>query len=272
MSSAMSSVPPRVLRPAAIAAARVFEKKRSSPLAAIATLPGPTPGVKRKRSDAVPADGASLSGSPRQPTRMREGSQMCHAHKCEHYSSQWHYGSGADPYTWCHTCYQASRRNDHTGLGLYHPTWDTWKQQLHEQDSTGSPIVVLRKRPDAQALRSIASLCEASKSWRSGKHVLFLLAFMLQLYWNFPMATLWTLVHHIKPTRVTDKVLRRSLKIVLRMYKDVKVDRGTLSAAGVGLSPMSNPSERRPGSVRFRKLIAELPLWRRCAEHLADLF
>ena len=35
---------------------------------------------------------------------------------------------------------------------------------------------------------------------------------------------------------------------------------------------MSNPSERRPGSIRFRQLTTELPRWRRCAQNLADLF
>ena len=233
----------------------------SSPVPAMAALPG-----------TVQTAGASPSGSPRGSKRMRVGSQMCDAHRCKHYSSQWHYGSGANPYTWCHTCYQAARRSDGTGLGLYHPTWDAWKQRLHDQDSTGSSIVLLNKRPDAQALRSIVSLCRASEPWRSEGHVLFLLAFMLQLYWQFPMTTLWTLLHDVKPARVTGKVLGRSLKTVLRIYRAAKVDRGILSAGGAGLPPTSNPSERRPGSVRFRQLLAELPRWRRCAQKLVDLF
>lgn len=203
---------------------------------------------------------------------MRVGSQFCHAHACKHFSPQWHYGSGSDPYTWCHSSYQASRRNDHTGIGLYHPTWDLWKQRLHDRDSTGSSIVLLRQRPDIQALCSIANLCDTNRSWRHRRDVLFLLAFMLQLYWHFPMVTLWTLVHNIKPARVTDTVLRQSLKVALGMYKGVKVNQGTLSTGGVGQSPMSNPSERRAGAARFRQLLGELHRWRSCAQSLADLF
>ena len=100
----------------------------------------------------------------------------------------------------------------------------------------------------------------------------FLLAFMLQLYWQYPMVTLWALVHNIKPVRITETVLRRGLTVALGMYKDVKVNEGTLSTGGLGQSPMSNPSERRAGAARFRQLVGELRRWRSCAQSLADLF
>ena len=164
----------------AASAGRVNKEKTSPPFAAIAALSGTTPSAKRQRSGAGRSDGASLSGSPRGSTRMRVGSQFCHAHACKHFSPQWHYGSGSDPYTWCHSSYQASRRNDHTGIGLYHPTWDLWKQRLHDRDSTGSSIVLLRQRPDIQALCCIANLCDTNRSWRHRRDVLFSLAFVLR--------------------------------------------------------------------------------------------
>ena len=204
--------------------------------------------------------------------RKRTGVQFCNFHGKRHNSAQWHYGAGDDPYTWCHNCYMASRRADADNIGLWHPTWDTWKTHIEDTDVTGHQICLLHNRPDIQALRSISVLCGASSSWRNPTDVIFISMFMLQLYWHWPMTTLWTLLCGTCPLDITRDMLQEKLQIVVAMYKDVKVVNGTLTAGKRGLSVLKNPNERRSGLNRFIELSSELDAWRRCARILAARF
>ena len=158
----------------------------------------------------------------------------------EAFSGQWHYGSGTDPFIWCHQCYMSSRRADTDNIGLWHPTWDAWKH-LADVDVTGFQIVLLRNRPDIQALCSVSALCRAHGSWNKLAHIIFILVFMLQLYWQWPMITLWTLLSATRPTDLTHEMLQEKLKIVRALYKHVNVRKGCLHAGNIGLSVLKKP-------------------------------
>ena len=203
--------------------------------------------------------------------RKRDGVQFCNFHGKRHSSAQWHYGSGTDPFIWCQQCYKSSRRADTDNIGLWHPTRDAWKH-LADVGVTGFQIVLLRNRPDIQALCSVSALCRARGSWNKLAHIIFILVFMLQLYWQWPMITLWTLLSATRPTDLTHEMLQEKLKIVRAMYKHVKVRKGVLHAGNIGLSVLKNPSEGRSGVSRFIRLSKEIDVWRNCAEHLAAHF
>ena len=158
------------------------------------------------------------------------------------FSAQWHYGSGTDPFIWCHQCYMTSRRADTDNIGLWHPTWDAWKTHLTDVDVTGFPIVLLRHRPDTQAMSSVCALCRAHCSWNNLAHIISILVFMLQLYWQWPMITLWTLLSATRPTDLTHEMLQEKLNIVRAMYKHVKVRKVFLHAGNIGLSVLKPPS------------------------------
>ena len=140
-------------------------------------------------------------------------------------SAQWHYGSGTDPFIWCHQCYMSSRRADTDNIGLWHPHGMHGKH-LADVGVTGFQIVLLRNRPDIQALCSVSALCRAHGSWNKLAHIIFILDFMLQLYWQWPMITLWTLLSATRPIDLTHEMLQEKLKIVRAMYKHVKVRKG----------------------------------------------
>ena len=99
-------------------------------------------------------------------------------------------------------------------------------KHLADVDVTGFPIVLLRNRPDIQALCSVSALCRAHGSWDKLAHIIFILVFMLQLYWQWPMITLWTLLSATRPIDLTHEMLQEKLKIVRAMYKHVKVRKG----------------------------------------------
>ena len=95
---------------------------------------------------------------------------------------------------------------------------------------------------------------------------------MLQLYWQWPMITLWTLLSATRPIDLTHEMLQEKLKIVRAMYKHVKVRKGFSHAGNIGLSVLKNPSERRSGVTRSIRLSKEIDVWRNCAEHLVAHF
>ena len=90
-------------------------------------------------------------------------------------------------------------------------------KHVADADATSFRIVLLRNRPAIQALCSVRALCRAHGSWNKQAHVIFILVFMLQLYLQWPMITLWTLLSATRPTELTHEMLQEKLKIVRAM-------------------------------------------------------
>ena len=205
------------------------------------------------------------------PNRHSSGTRLCIYHRKKHFATQWHCSGGEFPCFFCHASYMASRHNDHNSIGLWHPTWEAFKEALNEHDATGWPITRVHSRPDIAGLRSIYSLGQASPRWQQLGDIVFLLMLMLQLYWSWPMVSLWTSLHDLHPNQLTAPVLKARIRTVVRMFKGLKVVDGQLCASGRGgLSPFRNPSERRSGLLRLNRMCHGLPDLRCCAQSLAD--
>ena len=87
------------------------------------------------------------------------------------------------------------------------------------------------------------------------------------------MMMLWFKVADRAPARLSGTDLERHLDAILEVYGSMKVVEGVLChGSSIGLSPLKNPSERRCGSVRFRKLCGEAEIWRMCCRQLAPYF
>ena len=99
-------------------------------------------------------------------------------------------------------------------------------KHLADVDVTGLPIVLMRNLPDMQSLCSVGALCRAHGSWNKLAHIIFIMVFMLQLYWQWPVITVWTLLSATRPIDLTHEMLQEKLKIVRAMYKHVKVRKG----------------------------------------------
>ena len=124
-------------------------------------------------------------------------------------------------------------------------------------------------RPDVRSLVDIGQLCLGSQ-WGSLGDRIFLCGFMLLLYWTYPMQWLWFMVSTMAPSAVTATVMRNALKTMLATYKKYRVYNGVLRHGVTrGLMVVKNPSERRQGSIRFRKLCGEIEKLRSCAHAIA---
>ena len=60
-------------------------------------------------------------------------------------------------------------------------------------------------RPDARAIVSVGSLCELSVQWNASS--VFFIGYALQLYWVYPMMTLWESLRTADPADVTPQAV-----------------------------------------------------------------
>jgi len=70
---------------------------------------------------------------------------------------------------------------------------------------------------------------------------------------------------------LTRKAMRSIMQKLKKEFRREKVRDGNLVPAAPGRHPCSNPSERRPGFVRFKKLLDDWAEWLKCSRKLAAL-
>lgn len=114
---------------------------------------------------------------------------------------------------------------------------------------------------------------DGTKHLRSLSTKIFLLAFALQLYWAYPMVSFF---HYLQaavsdPWSLTPELMTSILTKLQEEYRKEKIRDGVLVAGPPGQHPCSNPSERRPGWVKFKTLIKDWAAWRKCSNKLAIL-
>lgn len=136
-------------------------------------------------------------------------------------------------------------------------------------DKTSYSIVALDLRPDCRAIVSMGTLCSLSLSWKA--HSIFLIGYGLQLYWQYPMQTFFERISSHRPRDVGKMHLLDICVELEKIYarKRCRAQHGVLCLGpGPGLSALKNPTERRSGLVRFRKLSREVDLWKITADKL----
>ena len=101
--------------------------------------------------------------------------------------------------------------------------------------------------------------------------LVFLSAFAWQLYWSWPMLSLFKHLEGMSDGALSAANMRRFLGLLKAEFKTEKLRLGHLVEGPPGEHPMSNPSERRPGEERFEKLVADWANWWDCSRELAAL-
>jgi hypothetical protein len=112
---------------------------------------------------------------------------------------------------------------------------------------------------------------ENTKNLSDLKVVVFLCGFAWQLYWSWPMLSMFKELVVLTTGSLTPKMLRSIMKKLKEEFKTEKVRRGQLASGAPGAHPCSNPSERRPGWVRYEQLCKDWRKWWSCSAKLAEL-
>ena len=191
--------------------------------------------------------------------RVRE--QWCVYCQERHGNDRWYLTCGGGAY-----CHYAYRLAQHLNLRDAPIAFLWLREHKHDVDRTGSRIVALRHRPDVRGLSDVWAMVSAAPGWRG--HAAFACGFALQLYW--PQSMLIFAVELLKYSfhEVNRTVLIRVLSLVRRRMHGLRMVDGVLCAGSRGLDPMSNPSERRNGSVRYLSLASEVDEWSAVANYL----
>ena len=174
---------------------------------------------------------------------------------CEriHASSRWHKASGA------RICHRSFMRWGRDSLpGPVHPGHIVLHRYRNAVDVTGRRIVALRYRVDTVAFQTGYMLMS---SWSMAQR-LFLMGIIGQLYWTWPIISALTLAAQRPFDEVcVPSALLEILRYVKGLYGAFKVQGGVLQVSRTGRSPLSNPSERVSGVVRYRKLARQCEKW-----------
>lgn len=142
--------------------------------------------------------------------------------------------------------------------GPVHPGHIVLHRYRNAVDVTGRRIVALRYRVDTVAFQTGYLLMS---SWSMPQR-LFLLGIIGQLYWTWPIISALTLAAQRPFDEVcVSSVLLDILRFVKGFYGAWKVQGGVLQDSRTGRSPLSNPSERVSGVVRYRKLARQCDKW-----------
>ena len=137
--------------------------------------------------------------------------------------------------------------------GPVHPGFYVLHKHRADVDVTGRRIVSLRFRVDTVAFRE-AYLLLGQRGWSMAQRLWFL-GIVGQLYWSWPIISAVTLVGTRSFQEVSESsVMLDILRTLLTLYGTVRVRGGVLVPGRRGLRPLKNPSERRPGSDRYRQL------------------
>ena len=175
-------------------------------------------------------------------------SRYCVACERRHVARRWHKAAGL------RICHRAFMRWSRVELpGPVHPGYYVLHKPRADEDVTGRRIVSRRFRVDTVAFRD-AYLLLGQWGWSMAQRLWFQ-GIVGQLYWSWPIISAATLVGGRSFQEVSESsVMLDILRTLLKMYGSVKVRRGVLVLGGRGLRPLRNPSERRPGSDRYRQL------------------
>ena len=187
--------------------------------------------------------------------------QWCVYCQKRHKTHRWYMTAGGGAY--CHYAYRLSEYLHMRDA----PIAALWlREHTHDVDVTGSRIAALSYRPDVRGLCDVWALTMASPGWRG--HAAFACGFALQLYW--PQTMLIFAVELLKYSydAVNRTVMIRILSLVRRQTHGLRIVGGVLCSGSRGLDPMSNPSERRNGSVRYLSLASEISKWASVADEL----
>ena len=139
-------------------------------------------------------------------------------------------------------------------------------------DATHQRIVALKYRVDAITFRDSYVLLCRLKGWTMAQRLWFL-GIVGQLYWSWPILSALTLIGKRPFAEVCRPCyMNHILTTILAMYGGVKVKRGVLVRSNESLcSPLTNPSERASGTVRYRKLIGQPERWYKACKALSAL-
>ena len=197
--------------------------------------------------------------SYRRPVR-REWCVYC---RTRHDADRWYATLGGGAY--CHYAYRLAEQMDLAEA----PIAFLWLQDhIHDIDSAGSRIIALRYRPDIRGLCDIWAMTTATPGWRG--YATFVCGFALQLYWPQTML-IWAVELLRHPyANVTRTLLVHILRMVRRRLSGLRIVNGVLCASSRGLDPMTNPSERRSGTVRYLSLASQVDAWASVARRLQD--
>ena len=82
-----------------------------------------------------------------------------------------------------------------------------------------------------------------------------------------------SLLHHLMlvsgPVSLTPRLMTSFLRKLQKEFRNEKVRDGVLVDGPPGQHPCANPSERRPGWDRFKKLLADWKAWKKCSKKIA---
>ena len=85
------------------------------------------------------------------------------------------------------------------------------------------------------------------------------------------MLSMYYMLTALAGKTITPTVMRRILSKLKIEFRNEKVRQGVLVAGPPGQHPCSNPSERRPGWVRFEQLISDWRAWWACSAKIAAI-
>lgn len=188
----------------------------------------------------------------------REWCIYCQKH---HEADRWYTTCSGGSY-----CHYAYRRAELTGLREAPVAFLWLREHVHDVDNTGSRIVALCYRADIRGLCDVWAMATATRGWRA--HAAFLCGLALQLYWPQSMLIFAIEVLRYRYDAVDRAVLVRVLSVVRQRVRGMRIVGGVLCAGSRGMDPMSNPSERRNGSVRYLSMAAEVDQWASIADSL----
>ena len=195
------------------------------------------------------------------------GKQYCVACEKRHSATRWHFDTGI---AMCHKTYVSWTRSNLPGKP--HPGHVVLNRYSKSLDSTNRRIVALKYRIDAMTFRDGYVLLGRLKGWTLAQR-LWLLGIVGQLYWSWPMFTALSLIGKKPFSEVYQpSYMNHILTTILAMYGGLKIRQGVLVRSNASLcSPLTNPSERASGVVRYRKLMGQPARWYCACKALARL-
>jgi hypothetical protein len=156
------------------------------------------------------------------------------------------------------------------GWLVLHPCWEGLYNCINETDVTGCRIAAAVYRHDVRAVAESYVLLGLYAQWEP--HKLLLCLFGAQMYFQWPQHEF---IHAIGQCRtgILDRALLRKVgRRIFKRYADITVRDGILTSGSAGIQVTKNPSERNNGSVRYEKMISDLPGCIRICEQMALYF
>ena len=137
-------------------------------------------------------------------------------------------------------------------------------------DETGRHISAAAHRADVCAISDIQRLCFLYAGWSNLADVLFLGVLAAQYYFSWPMHDF---VHQIcasLPRSVKSSIVLTVGRQIFSKHSDLRLlDNRLIAGARKGISVTKNPSERKHGWVRFRRIAEDVAATRSMCASMA---